>query len=490
MVSGVTDVPGSTDVPDSTGTSGGTDVSAMTGAAVARAVRHIGAHLDDLRDRPVAASASFEQIRARLDGGLPDAPQDPGGVVDALADAVTGGITTTGSPRFFGYVIGGTLPAALAADLMAVVWDQNAGLAALAPAAAAAESVATDWIKDLLGLPATASAGLTTGTQMAHVTALGAARHRVLARVGWDVEADGLFGAPPVRVFVGAARHTTVDVAVRLLGLGAGRLRVVDADDRGRMRPDALRAALAVDGAPAIVVLQAGEVNTGAFDPIDELCGIAHEQGAWVHVDGAFGLWAAVSADPARRDLVAGAGRADSWSTDGHKWLNVPYDCGIAIVADRDAHRAAMSTRAAYLAHGTADQLDPLEWTPEFSRRARGFALYAALRSLGRSGVTELVDRCCTLAGRFADRLAALPGVRVLNRVELNQVLVRLDDDATTTEVMARLAAGGEAFMSGTVWDGRAAMRVSVSNWSTTEADVDRTVAAVARALADVRTDR
>ncbi|OAA20025.1 aromatic-L-amino-acid decarboxylase [Frankia sp. EI5c] len=458
------------------------------GTATARAFTHITGYLAELGSRPVGATAGYEQLRARLEMPLPAGPTDPAEVVDALAAAAGPGLTATGSPRFFGYVIGGVLPAALAADLMAVAWDQNAGLTSLSPAAAAAEAVAGRWVKELLGLPASASVGVTTGTQMAHVTALGAARHRVLARHGWDVEADGLPGAPPVRVFVGAARHVTVDAALRLLGFGTRRVRVVAADRAGRMRPDALRAALAGGSGPAIVIAQAGEINTGAFDPMPRICAVSREHGAWVHVDGAFGLWAAVSGSARRRALVAGIEQADSWATDGHKWLNLAYDCGIAIVADEQAHRVAMSTRADYITHAGEGEHEPLEWTPEFSRRARGFALYAALRSLGRAGLTDLVDRCCEHARRFATALGSLDGVTVLNDVELNQVLLRFDDDdATTAATTAGVVAGGEAYVSGTVWRGAVAMRVSVCNWLTTESDVDRAVAAIAAAAAAAR---
>ncbi|KPM55073.1 aspartate aminotransferase family protein [Frankia sp. CcI49] len=458
------------------------------GTAAERAFAHITDYLAGLPERPVGAAEGYAKIHARLSLPLPAGSTDPLEIVDELAAAAEPGLAATGSPRFFGYVIGGTVPAALAADLMAVAWDQNAGLARLSPAAAAAEAVAGVWIKELLGLPATASVGITTGTQMAHVTALGAARHRALARYGWDVEADGLHGAPPVRVFVGAARHTTVDAALRLLGFGSRRLTVVDTDDAGRMRPEALRVALAAGTGPAIVVAQAGEINTGAFDAMGQICAISHEHGAWVHVDGAFGLWAAVSASARRRALVAGIDQADSWATDGHKWLNLAYDCGIAIVADERAHRAAMSTRAPYIPPPAVDEHDPLEWTPEFSRRARGFALYAALRSLGRAGLTDLVDRCCAHARRLADALGALDGVAVLNDVELNQVLVRIDDDdATTAAVIELVVTGGEALVSGTVWHHAVAMRLSVCNWMTTEADVDRAVAAIAAAIADAR---
>jgi aromatic-L-amino-acid decarboxylase len=464
----------------------------VTGGAGAPALRRAfeaaDGYLRAVPARPVGPRASYRQVRAALDATLPAGPTDPVGVVDALVAAADPGLTATASPRFFGYVVGGALPAALAADVLAVVWDQNAGLAALAPAAAAAESVVGGWLLDLLGLPATASVGITTGTQMAHVTALGAARHRVLADAGWDVEADGLVGAPPVRVFVGAARHATVDAALRLLGFGARRVRAVGADRLGRMRADELRAALAAGRGPAIVVAQAGEINTGVFDPLPDVVAACREHGAWVHVDGAFGLWARASASPRRRALADGVEAADSWATDGHKWLNVPYDSGLAIVADREAHRAAMSistsTRVPYLVHGGDGERDPVDWTPEFSRRARGFALYAALRSLGRAGLADLVDRCCDHAERFAAALAALPGVEVLNHpVELNQVLVRIDDDDATTEAtVAGVIADGAAYVSGTRWAGRAAMRISVCNWATTADDVEAAVAAVAEA--------
>ncbi|MCM3882863.1 pyridoxal-dependent decarboxylase [Frankia sp. R82] len=474
--------------------------------------------------RPADTAAD---VLARLDEPLPEAPHDPVAVIDALVEAVGDGLTATGSPRFFGYVVGGTLPAALAADLLAVVWDQNAALASLSPAASAVEQVAGRWVTQALGLPATASVGFTTGTQMAHVTALAAARHRVLANVGWDVGADGLAGAPPVRVLAGADRHTTVDAALRLLGFGSRGIITVAGDGRGRMRPDALRAALTATATtagdrrvPTIVIAQVGEINTGAADPLEQICALARAHGAWVHVDGAFGLWAAVSGTARRRALVAGAGDADSWATDGHKWLNVPYDCGIAIVADRAAHRRAMVAPADYFPSDGAGALDPVDWTPEFSRRARTFAVYAALRSLGRTGLRELVDRCCDLAEHAAGRLAVLPGVRVLNAVApsagsglavpLNQVLLHVEPladaraapdlgpataggeaqrvaDRLTREVTATVTAGGEAYLTGTVWRGRAAMRLSVSNWSTTRAEVDRAVDVIAAAVEAAR---
>jgi glutamate/tyrosine decarboxylase-like PLP-dependent enzyme len=331
------------------------------------------------------------------------------------------------------------------------------------------------WLAELLGLPADASFTLTTGCQMAHATCLAAARHAVLARVGWDAEAGGLQGAPHVRVLSGAARHVTVDRAVRLLGLGTDALVPVAVDDAGRMDPDALRDALGAHDGPAIVVAQAGEVNTGGFDPLDAIADVAGESGAWLHIDGAFGLWA--SASPARAHLVAGAGRADSWATDAHKWLNVPYDAGLAFCAHPAEHRAAMAAPAAYLAPGARDGLD---WAPEASRRARAFTVWAALRALGRDGVADLVDRCCACAARFAELLDDEPGVAVLNDVELNQVLVRFeDDDEVTDAVVAAVQADGTCWLGATTWQGRRAMRISVSNWATSLSDVERSAAAI-----------
>jgi glutamate/tyrosine decarboxylase-like PLP-dependent enzyme len=379
-------------------------------------------------------------------------------------------------------VVGGSLPAALAADWLAAAWDQNAGLFVLGPAAATVEDVAAGWLTELLGLPATASCGFVTGGLGANFGGLAAARNHVLARAGWDVERDGLLGAPPVEVVVGAERHVTIDVALRYLGLGSGRLRVVPADDQGRMDPAALGEVLAAVEGPTIVCAQAGNVNTGAFDPLAAICAAGHDHGAWVHVDGAFGLWAGAS--PALRHLVAGVEQADSWATDAHKWLNVPYDSGLVFVAHPQAHRAAFAKVASYLTPGQGGERDPDGFVPEGSRRARGFPVWAALRSLGRSGVAELVERCCGHARRFADALAAADGVEVLNEVVLNQVLVRFadpggDHDGRTREVIRRVQADGTLWLGGTIWQGMAAMRISVSNWSTTTDDVDRSVAAI-----------
>ncbi|GAB3935659.1 pyridoxal-dependent decarboxylase [Kribbella albertanoniae] len=435
------------------------------GEAYARAMTY----LEGLPERPVGAWATADELRAKLGGRLPEVPVDPVQTISQLADAVEGGLVATGSARFFGFVIGGATPASLAADWLATVWDQNAGLYAAAPAAAVVEEIAAGWLVELFGLPAQTSVGFVTGGQMANFTGLAAARYDVLRKAGWDVEADGLIGAPRVRVLVGAERHGTVDRALRFLGLGTRCIVPVAVDGQGRMRPDALERELGQG--PTIVCAQAGNVNTGAIDPLDEICELAGD--AWVHVDGAFGLWSAVGTP------INGLAKADSWATDAHKWLNVPYDSGLVFCAHPAAHRAAMGVRASYLIHDE-DQRDPLDYNPEFSRRARGIAVYAAIRALGRQGIVELVDRCCAMAQRFAARLNEY---EVLNDVVLNQVLVRFGDDDLTKRVVKAVQQEGTAWMSGTTWQGRAAMRISVSNWTTAEADVDRSVEAIRRCV-------
>jgi glutamate/tyrosine decarboxylase-like PLP-dependent enzyme len=440
------------------------------------------AYLEDLPDRPVAGRARLAELRAALGGPLPKRPLDPREVVAELARAAEPGVVASGGGRYFGFVVGGATPAALAADWLTSAWDQNAGLYVLGPAASVVEEVAGAWLAELLGLPAGVSVGLVTGAQMANFTGLAIALRELLGRAGWDLEEAGLWGAPRVRVLAGQGRHGTIDRALRFLGAGA--VEAVDADDQGRMRTEALAAALDRGGGPAIVCAQLGNVNSGAMDPVGEICQVAHDRGAWVHVDGAFGLWAAAS--PRLRPLVAGVERADSWATDAHKWLNVPYDSGLVLCAHPEAHRAAMGIRAGYLVHGSDGQRDALDYNPDHSRRARGFPVYAAIRALGRRGVAELVERCCRLATRFAERLAAADGVEVLNQVVLNQVLVRFlaadgDHDAHTRRVIDKVQQDGTCWMSGTSWQGKAAMRISVSNWSTDEADVDRSVAAILR---------
>jgi glutamate/tyrosine decarboxylase-like PLP-dependent enzyme len=427
--------------------------------------------LDSLEDRPVFPRVSADELRESLGAPLQDAPLEPEHVVEQLAAAADPGLVAMPSGRYFGFVIGGGLPAALAADWLATAWDQNAGLYVGGPSASVVEQVVREWVCDLLGLPPDASIGFVTGTQMGSVTALAAARYRVLERAGWDVARDGLAGGPRVRVLVGAQRHVTIDRALRLLGLGAPE--TVAADGQGRMDAGALRAVLERGDGPTIVCAQAGEVNTGAFDPFEEIADAAAAHGAWLHVDGAFGLWAAAS--PRLRDLVRGVERADSWITDAHKWLNVPYDSALVLTSDPDAHRAAMTVSASYLIQddGARAVRDQVDWVPEFSRRARGFAVYAALRSLGRSGLAELVERLCDCAQRFADGLASLPGAELLNDVVLNQVLFRFGTDEETDAVLRRVQDLGEVWMSGTTWEGRRAIRISVSNWQTTGAEID-----------------
>ena len=427
-------------------------------------------YLESLEDRPIFPQVSADELRRSLGGPLPDGPTDPGEVVERLAAAADPGLVAMGSGRYFGFVIGGALPAALAADWLASAWDQNAGLYVGGPSASVIEQIVRDWVCDLLGLPADASIGFVTGTQMGSVTALAAARFRVLERAGWDVGRDGLSGAPRVRVLVGEKRHVTIDRALRLLGLGAPE--AVAADSQGRMEADALGTALDAYEGPTIVCAQAGEVNTGSFDPFEEIAPAAAAHGAWLHVDGAFGLWAAAS--PELRDLVRGAERADSWITDAHKWLNVPYDSALVLCADPEAHRAAMATSASYLIQDDSGTVyDQMDWVPEFSRRARGFAVYAALRSLGRSGLVELIERTCASARRFAAGIVELPGAEVLNEVVLNQVLFRFETDDRTDEALSRVQESGDVWLAGTTWDGRRAIRVSVSNWQTGDQEID-----------------
>jgi glutamate/tyrosine decarboxylase-like PLP-dependent enzyme len=455
-------------------------VSGVRHLLEATAARAAG-YLEGLGERRVYPAAGVEELRAALGGRLPDGPTDPVEVIEQLATAAEPGLVGTASGRYFGFVIGGGVPAAVAADWLTSAWDQNAGLYAGGPSASVVEEVAGEWLRDLLGLPAGVSYAFVTGCQTAHVTALAAARWRVLHDAGWDVSRDGLFGAPPVRVLAGAKRHVTLDRALRLLGFGTASVVEVDADDQGRMRVASLEEALGAGGGPTIVCAQAGEVNTGAFDPLAEIAALSRAHGAWLHVDGAFGLWAAAS--PALRHLVAGAELADSWATDAHKWLNVPYDSGLAFTADPEAHRAAMTVQAAYLVQAAPGaERDQVDWTPEFSRRARGFAVYAALRSLGRAGVAQLVERSCEHARAFAAGLAEVDGVEILNDVVLNQVLVRFRDDATTAAVVERVRDDGTCLMTGTVWNGRAAMRISVSNWQTSAGDVERSLDAIRRA--------
>jgi glutamate/tyrosine decarboxylase-like PLP-dependent enzyme len=459
------------------------------------ATRLAMSYLEGLNDRPVGPAADLATLRSRLGEPLAREGKPADQVIGDLCRDVEGGVVGSASGRFFGWVVGGALPAALAADWLTSAWDQNASLYAAGPAAAVVEEVVGEWLKDILGLPPAASFALVTGCQMAHVTCLAAARHRLLANCRWDVEQRGLFGAPPIRILSSTERHGTFERAIRYLGLGLSHLICLPTDNAGRLEPSALLTALERDPAsPTLILLQAGDVNIGAYDRFSELVPVAKRDGAWVHVDGAFGLWAAAS--PEFRHLVDGVTGADSWATDGHKWLNVPYDCGYAFVADPEAHRAAMSYSAPYLTRQDTVR-EEMDWTPDWSRRARGFSTYAALRQLGRRGVSDLVERCCRHARDLVIRIGGLPGAEVVWEPIINQGLVRFldpkpgavdrDHAEWTDRVIAAIVSDGEAYFSGTTWRGRRAMRLSVSNWQTSDEDVDRTVASVARVLKAMR---
>ncbi|HUL59584.1 MAG TPA: pyridoxal-dependent decarboxylase [Anaeromyxobacteraceae bacterium] len=446
-----------------------TSTSPLLQDAALRAARY----LDGLSDRPVAPSPRAVARLDALDRPLPERPSAGAEILAELDDLVSPATMAMAGPRFFGFVIGGALPETVAAGVLATAWDQNSARSDVTPGTARVEDVALRWLVDVLGLPPGTAGGFVTGATVANFTALAAARHAVLARAGWDVEEQGLFGAPPVTVVVGAEAHVSLLKALSMLGLGRSRVTTVPVDGQGRMRAGALPPF----APPAIVCLQAGNVNTGAFDPAAEIVPRAREAGAWVHVDGAFGLWA--RAVPSRALLAAGLEGADSWATDTHKWLNVPYDSGVALVRDEGALRAAMRVTAAYLPQG--ERRDPADFTPELSRRARGVEVWAALRALGRSGVAELVERTCRQARRFADGLAAA-GHRVLNEVALNQVLVSFGDAERTGRVIAAVQEDGTCWCGGTVWQGQSAMRISVSSWATTDEDVEQSLDAIRRA--------
>jgi glutamate/tyrosine decarboxylase-like PLP-dependent enzyme len=455
------------------------------------ALQHSLAHLENLEQTSVSATATLAELRQRLTRPLADEGTEPTQVIDELVEDVRGGLLGSAGGRFFGWVIGGSVPAAVAADWLTSAWDQNAGLYATGPAVAVIEEVCGAWLKELLGLPATASFALVTGCQMSHVTCLTVARNACLARQGWDVERQGLAGAPQIRILTSNQRHGTIERAVRLLGLGTDHILDIPADDQGCLPAEALHQALqACAGQPAIVLLQAGDLNIGAYDAFEELIPLAHRHGAWVHVDGAFGLWAAAS--PRLKHLLKGVEQADSWATDGHKWLNVPFDSGYAFVADAKAHRASMSLRASYLTHAE-DARDQLDWNPEWSRRARGVATYAAIRQLGRHGIADLVERTSRHAHEIVTRIGALQGAEMVWEPQINQGLVRFldtrpqateaDHDRRTDEVIAAILKTGEALFGGTTWRGKRCMRVSVCNWQTNDGDVDRAVAAVRSVL-------
>jgi len=443
--------------------------------------------LDGARSRPVWPSVTDQALRDAIGGRLNDDPMPALGALEMLARLEPGIVTTVG-PRYFGFVTGGALPGTVGAEWLTTVWDQSAGLYVISPAGSIVEDVVAGWLLDLLALPASASVGFVTGCHMANFTALAAARHEMLRRAGWDVEADGLNGSPALRVIVGGEVHVSVLGALRMLGFGTRQAIRVDADGQGRMRPEALEKALGAGAGPAIVCAQAGNVNTGAFDPIGQIADVVRRHGAWLHIDGAFGLWACASSSLASH--LRGVDRADSWATDAHKWLNVPYDSGIVVVAHPAAHRAAMSLNASYLVRAPGEPREPMDYVPESSRRARGFSVYVALRELGRRGLESMIDRCCRLARRFADLLRAEPGVYVLNDVVLNQVLVRVgsntpdaDADAATQQVIRLVQDERVCWAGPTRWHEMDAMRISVSNWSTTEEDVDRSVESILRCV-------
>lgn len=429
-----------------------------------------------LPDRHVGALADAATLRAALGRSLTDAGEPPIAVLDELARDLEPGLVASGGPRYHGFVIGGTLPVALAADWLVSAYDQMSGMHSSSPGMAVLEEITASWVLEVLGLPSSAGVGFVTGAQMANVTCLAVARNAVLAREGWDVGADGLMGAPAIEILVGDEVHVTVGRALRLVGLGEQRVTRIAVDANGGMDPDALSQALAAGSGPVIVCAQAGNVNTGACDPLDAIAAACEARGAWLHVDGAFGLWAAAS--PSLAHLVAGHDRADSWALDAHKWLNVPYDSALAIVRDAGAHAAAIGMSAAYLA--VSSDRDPCDFAPEASRRARAVPIYAALRTLGRNGVTEVVDRCCAHA-RLMARLLRDGGAEVLNDIMLNQVLVAFDD---ATGVVGRVQKDGTCWLGGTVWRGREAVRVAFSNWSTCDNDVRSSAAAILRAAA------
>ena len=442
--------------------------------------------LDGVADRPVAWPVDFGSLLTELNGaGLQREGDDPNRIVGQLARLAERAIVATAGPRYFGFVVGGSLPVALATDWLTSAWDQNGAFYAHSPLAAAVEQIAGDWLIDLFGLSKDSSVGFVTGGTMANFTGLAAGRHALLQKLGWDVERQGLIGAPKITVVTSDESHVSVFACLQMLGLGSERVVRVPTDDQGRMRADQLRSTIAGIETPILVCAQAGNVNTGAFDPIPEIVSVTRDRPSWLHVDGAFGLWAAAST--AHRSLVQGIELADSVSVDCHKWLNVPYDCGIAFVRDAPAHRAAMTLHASYYVTAHSAERDNCDWVPEASRRARGFTVYAALRFLGRSGIEQLIDRCCLLAQRMAERLAKDPAVSILNDVVLNQVLVRFSDpsgsdsDEFTAGVIRRVQEDGTCWLGGTTWHGMRAMRISISNWSTTERDIDASADAILR---------
>lgn len=446
-----------------------------------RAAGHVETYLDTVADRPVRATETSAELRAILGAPLADDGEDPAGVLEALAGAGREGTVATQGPRFFGFVTGGSLPVATAADWLVSGWDQNAAGYVMSPLVAVIEEITGEWIRDIGGLPGAWSAGFTSGDTMANFTALAAARHHLLQAEGWDVEADGLFGAPPIEVLVSAESHYSITTSLRMLGLGGSRVRRIAADRQGRMRADALADALRETNGPCLVCAQAGNVNTGSFDPLEPIADAATERAAWLHVDAAFGYWAA--AVPEMKHLTAGIGRADSVASDAHKWLNVPYDCGVVLCAHPESHRRAMTLGASYILESPAER-DCREYVPEESRRGRSVPVYAVLRSLGRRRLAELVARCCRHARRFAEGLSRA-GCEILNEVELNVVMVSFGEPGTTRRVIERIQEDGTCWCGGTEWQGRTAMRICVSSWITTDEDVERSLDTMLRIVAD-----
>ena len=454
--------------------------------AMERAAREAVTYRRGVAEAQTTPVATYRQMMAAFEAPLPEGPGDPSAIIEDLIARATPGIRAATAPRFFGWVIGNSHPTGVAADWLVAAWGQNVGNLTSAPAAAAIETVAAGWLLEILDLPREASVGYVTGATVANFVCLAAARSEVLRKVGWDVEADGLIGAPPVRVLIGADAHATVFSGLKYLGLGAKRVVTVETDDLGRMLPSAFERALAAGEGPVIAIAQAGQINTGASDPFTEIAPMAKAAGAWLHVDGAFGLWGRVA--PSRADQLLGVDLADSWATDGHKWLQTPYDCGFAIVRDAEAHRRAMAISASYLPPAQGADREPSAYVPELSRRARGVGTWAMLRQFGRAGIAELVERDCRIARDMAAALAKEPGVEIVCDVPLNQFMVRFgDDDAATLATVERIQADAVAFIGAATWRGRWVMRVSVSSAATTEKDGEITVGAVIAAWRAVK---
>lgn len=463
----------------------------ITMHAIDAALAHAKQFLEGHREQPAGVVVEPQAMRAKFATELQNASIDADRVINELAHSAQDGLLGTTGGRFFGWVIGGSLPAALAADLLVSTWDQNAAMYACSPAAAVAEEIAGAWLKDLLNIPPEASFAFVTGCQMAHFTALAAARHRLLADRGWDVEQDGLFAAPRIHILTTRNRHESLLRAARFAGFGTASIVEIAQDELGRMDVDALNSKLEeLKGQPVIVVLQAGDINTGQFDPFAEACAVAHKYKAWVHVDGAFGLWAAASTR--YKHVIEGCEQADSWATDGHKWLNVPFDSGFVFIRDSEAHRRAMTIQASYLIAADKTARDQIDWNPDWSRRARGFVVYAALRALGRDGIAALVDRCCDIAKSLTAEIGSLPNAEILATPVINQGLVRFiapdgDHDRFTDAVIEELQREGDVWFGGTTWHSMRAMRISVCNWQTDCSDVICAVNAIRNTLTKVK---